>query len=228
MRIIVITAILFAALGACSPRQVAAPTAAACGGDAAPAVNASCDIRTDAHTYRVKFGGAPEGGAGTVGIDVLVGHDAVGQQFSETGVSAYSYPKLEDVDGDGRADILIARDGGAANQSVAFWRQSDDGAFVRLGEVNGVTLTKTADGFLAVPARSSAAEWLVTFYRIDEAALTKLGALTVKAEKTSDAGEVLDSSCTLTDDSGVSALDLTDKAAETKFCAEPAAQVFSK
>lgn len=227
MKKLLIATIAFAALAACSPKQeTAEATVAACGGDAAPAAAQTCDIRTDATTYRVKFGPAPKAGAGTVAVDVLVGHDAVGQTLNETGVSAYSYPKLEDVDGDGKADILIARDGGAANQTIAFWRQKEDGGFARVGEVNGVTLTKTADGFLAVPARSSAAEWLITFYRVDEAALAKLGALTVKAEKTDAEGKVLDSSCTLTDDSGIGALDMTDKAAEQKFCAEPAAQVF--
>lgn len=226
MKKIVMAAFALAALAACSPKQeTATPAIAACA-EAEPTAGQTCDIKTEATTYRVKFGPAPEAGAGTVSVDVLVGHDAVGQTVSESGVSSYAAPRVEDVDGDGKADLLIAREGGAANQTIAFWRQKEDGGFARVGEVNGVTLTKTADGFLAVPARASAAEWIVTFYRIDEATLTKLAALTVKAEKTNDAGAVIDSSCTLTDDSGLGALDMTDKAAETKFCAEPAAQVF--
>src|SRR3972149_4049477 len=103
-----IAAVLFiAALAACSPKKDAPRPPAVGGGGAAPAAAQSCDIKTDAHTYRVTFGTAPDGGAGTIGIDVLVGHDAGRQTLNATGASAPAYPKLEDADGDGKADILI-------------------------------------------------------------------------------------------------------------------------
>ena len=181
----------------------------------------------DGHILRVKFGPVPVGDKGTISIDVLSGSNAVTQTLSETGTGDYFYPSVDDFDQDGRHDVLIVRNGGAVNFEQALWRQDANGKFVRLGAINGVNVSKTADGYLAVPARGSAAEWSVDFYQIADAPLTPLATIAVAADKT-EGDKVVHSSCTLTVSPGIKALNLTAKAAEKKFCAEPAAKVFDK
>ncbi|MES1200498.1 MAG: hypothetical protein ABUS57_03505, partial [Pseudomonadota bacterium] len=111
-----------------------------------------------------------------------------------------------------------------ANANYAFWRNVN-GNYVRLGELDGVQFAHTADGYIAAPARSSAAEWEVPFYRVDPTALTPLLTLDVTADA-DDQGHVTGFACEIESAPGLASLHMTRAAAQAKFCAEPAAKVF--
>jgi hypothetical protein len=216
-------AILAIGLSACGPKVAQAPRAA-CAGDTAPAASSSCDLTLDGRTLRVGYGAMKEGVGGTVSIDVLGADGKPVQTLSETDVSEYSYPVVEDVDQDGKNDLLITRITGNVNAEQGVWRQQGDGKFVRVGQVSGTERTRMPDGLIAVPARSAANNWVVAFYRMDEAALTPIASVDTKAEL-SDSGEVGKTTCTLTDSPGIASLNLDAKAAEKKFCGEPAVTI---
>jgi len=214
--------ILALALVACTPahQERIATLAAECPATAQEGFGAlDCRVAHGADNYMVHFAGEP---AGATGGEVTV--EAGDQRLTEGNVSAYLAPNIEDVDGDGADDVMIARDSGMVNVNYAFWRNVR-GHYVRLGEVSGVEFKRTADGLLAVPARGGAADWSVYFYSISDTAMTPVATVDVHAEG-DDQGHVTSSTCTLNEAPGIAALHLTQAQAQTKFCAEPAARVF--
>ncbi|UPT61205.1 MAG: hypothetical protein M0D54_12175 [Hyphomonadaceae bacterium JAD_PAG50586_4] len=168
--------------------------------------------------------GAP---GGAVSVDVLGENGAVLQTMLESDVSEYLAPSVQDVDGDGRGDILIARERGNVNTASGVWVfNGDAGAYRRVGEISGVTIQNTSDGYVAVPARSSAAAWNVAFYQLDANGLHMLASVNIEGEEL--AGGQIRSTCSLLDAPGIAGLNLSTGDAEAKFCAEPAAQVFEQ
>ncbi len=128
--------------------------------------------------------------AGNVRVDVLNDDGGVAQTFTESNVSEYVHPNVEDIDGDGRADILIGLASGNVNTEYAVWLYNGaDNAYRRAGDVSGVEFSRTSEGYLAVPARSSAASWNVAFYRIGPT-LEPLVTINVTATDVTDAGQV--------------------------------------
>lgn len=221
------------ALSACAksaPTQ-AAPAAAPCAdmpvatGELTPG---ECQLEVSGRVVRFTFAPVAEGAvAGNVSAEVIDEDGAVVQTLLEPDVSEYLPPSAEDVDGDGRADILIRRESGNVNTVSGVWIYSGErGAYQRAGEVSGVEIQRTSEGYIAVPARSGAAAWNVAFYRLDEGGLIPLVTVGVEAQDVSADGRVTRSDCTLTDAPGLADLNLTLEAAQAKFCAEPAAGVF--
>jgi hypothetical protein len=180
-----------------------------------------CRVAHGADNYMVRFAAEP---AAATGGEVTV--EAGGQRLTETNVSVYLAPAIEDVDGDGAVDVLIARDSGNVNVDYAFWRNVH-GRYVRMGELNGVEFKRTPEGFLAAPARAGAADWSVGFYSVSDAAIAPLASVDVHAEGDAD-GHVTKVACTLANAPGIAALHLTRAQAQAKFCAEPAARVFDQ
>lgn len=170
---------------------------------------------------------ATDGAGGVVRIDVLNDDGAVAQTFSETDVSQFAQPRIEDIDGDGRADILIGRVTGNVNTEYGVWVYSGaDNAYRRAGDVSGVEISRTNDGYLAVSARSSAASWGISFYTVG-ASLEPLVTVSVTATDTTDDGQVRATECAIEAAPGLASLNMTEEAARAKFCAEPqAAGVF--
>ncbi|MGE0741342.1 MAG: hypothetical protein AB7O98_08370 [Hyphomonadaceae bacterium] len=188
----------------------------------------ACRLEATDQRIRVTFASVVEGGTGgTVTADVLSETGAVVQSMVERDVSEYLPPSVQDIDGDGRGDVLIARESGNVNTAHAVWIYSGArGAFHRVGEVSGVEITRTNDGYIAVPARSGAAAWNVAFYRLDEEALHPLLTVGVEAQGQGSDGVVTRATCTVTDAPGLAELAMRLEDARAKFCIEPAAQVF--
>lgn len=214
------------ALGACSPGVAPDPTVElpACGdlvltGELTPN---ECRLEATGGALHVRFADVPAGAVGgTVSVDVLGADNSVVQTIIEPDVLEYLPPIVQDVDGDGRGDILIARESGNVNTAHAIWLFSgENGAYRRVGEVSGVEIARTEDGYVVVPARSSAAAWNVAFYRLDGEGLHMLATVNVEGEEVNAA---IRSTCTLADAPGISAIDLSIADAQTKFCAEPVA-----
>jgi hypothetical protein len=180
-----------------------------------------CRVAHGGDNYLVHFAAEP---AGASGGEVTIAAGA--QRLTETGVSVYLAPSIEDVDGDGADDVLIARDSGNVNVDYAFWRNVH-GRYVRMGELNGVEFKRTPEGLLAAPARDGAADWSVDFYSVSDAGMAAVASVDVHAEA-DDHGQVTKVACALGDAPGIGALQLTRAQAQAKFCAEPAARMFDQ
>ena len=143
-----------------------------------------------------------------------------GQLMEETVAEGQALPSLEDINGDGRPDLLIPRETGNVNTVQAVWLAGEgSGAYTRLGEIAGIGHSRTADGLLAVPARSSAAAVEITFYRIEPTALAEAAVVTVTGEPRPDGS--LATRCELT--RKPEGETFTDAQMQEKFCAEPVA-----
>ena len=190
-------------------------------------IERTCTFIANDETLRARYSPVSEGAmGGAVSVDVLGENGVVLQTMLESDVSEYLPPSVQDVDGDGRGDILIARERGNVNTASGVWVfNGDAGAYRRVGEISGVEIVNTADGYVAVPSRGGAAMWNVAFYQLDAEGLHMLASVNVEGEEL--AGGQIRSTCALLDAPGIDRVGLTTELAEAKFCAEPAAQVFA-
>lgn len=184
----------------------------------------ACRIEAGGQVFNVTYADVPEGVAGgAVTIEVIGPDGAVAQSILEQDVSEYRHVSLEDIDGDGRIDIRIPIATGNVNTQSALWVfNGERGLYQRVGDVSGISIERTADGYLAVPARSSAVAWNVAFYRFDEGGIHPILTLLIEAP----AGRSTEPGCRIESAPGLRDVNLDEAAARAKFCAEPAAQVF--
>lgn len=152
-------------------------------------------------------------------VSVVAKGDATVQTIDERMGNTFNAPSLEDFDKDGKIDILVPLETGNVNTTWAAWRQADDGKFVRVGEPNGVSIEKTASGYIATPARSAANESDVSFYKLDADQLQPI--LTVNVVAQGEPDKITGVDCSIEDDGGLLATGLTADAAKAQFCAEP-------
>jgi hypothetical protein len=157
-----------------------------------------------------------------VRVTKMVGVEA-GQVMEEMPVTLLVPAQYKDVNGDGEGDILITRDIGNVNAVDGVWLGSPDGApFYRVGEVAGDFGEPTSDGFMTVSARSSADTQCISFYKVPERELLLAASACVTATESNADGVVTATTCALENTDGLAAFNLTEEAAKTKFCAEPA------
>ncbi len=154
-----------------------------------------------------------------VTVQVVQTGDATIQEFKERMGNTFNGPTVKDFDGDGKADVLLPLETGNVNTTWAVWRQVDGPKFVRVGEPNGVSIVKTDSGYIAVQGRSSAADYYVSFFKLEPEELKPV--LTIEVSGKGEPGKVTDVECALTDDGGLAGTGLTEDAAHEKFCAEP-------
>ena len=226
MRIAATSALMLAACGDQTAQHLAAGLKPCAERELSGALSpASCQLQSSGQTLRVTYADLAAGTrTGAVSIDVLGEEGQVEQTLLEADVSEYLAPSLQDVDGDGRADILIPRASGNVNTDYGVWIY-DGARYGRVGEISGVEVERTADGLIAVPARSSAASWNVRYYRLDESGLRHLITAQIDGQEQLPDGSVR-STCTVSEAPGLADLNLSERAAEERFCAEPASQVF--
>lgn len=153
-----------------------------------------------------------------INVQVVAPGDATLQTIDERMGNTFNGPSLEDFDKDGKLDILLPLETGNVNTTWAAWRQLDAGKFVRVGEPSGVSIVKTASGYIATPARSSANEWSISFYKLEGDALEPVATADITAEGEPD--KITGTTCDVTDDGGVAAAGLTVDTAKAQFCAE--------
>jgi hypothetical protein len=220
--------LLATALMACSPPQQAVETT-----DIVPCADiepenglepGECQLEASGQTLHVKFQPIAAGAeTGAVSIDVLGEDGAVVQTMLEPDVTEYIAPIIQDVDGDGRADILAARESGNVNTTYGVWIfNGERGVYERVGDLSAVEIERTSDGLIAAVARSSANSWSVAFSKLDEGGLHLIASVYVTAPEEEGGTPT----CTLEESQGIRDLNLTEQAARERFCAEPAAQVF--
>jgi hypothetical protein len=156
----------------------------------------------------------------TVKVQVVAPGDARLQTIEETMGNTFEGVKVVDIDVDGREDLLVPLETGNVNTSWALWMQTADGkSFVRAGEPSGVGVSKTESGYISVPARSSANEWGVTFYKLEGGELKPV--VTADVIANGEPAKMTGVDCTVTDAGGLASTGLDAAAAQKHFCAEP-------
>jgi hypothetical protein len=219
------------ALAACAPpkpnERAAIEALPACKGTGAAQPEEKCKMDVGGRTARVEFGILQADGKslGSVNIDVLGAKDDTLSPISQLNVETNLYPRAEDFDKDGRVDILIPVEQGNANTRHTVWLQKADGAFNFAGEIGGVSHDKMPSGLIAVPARSSAAEWNVAFYRVDDAKLTPIATVASTAQMSGDGKALKSTTCELIEQPGIASMNLDAAAAEKTFCADPSVTI---
>ncbi|MFI6869195.1 hypothetical protein [Nocardia sp. NPDC050406] len=182
------------------------------------------DCRLQSHdavgvTFEVR-----RGAASTITIDVLADGARV-QTLTERDVRHPSDPSLRDVDGDGRDELLVPIQLATANTRFAVYRATESATeFHRSGELTGVGIDTTEDGYVVTPARVDYASWDIAFLRFTDDTLDPVVTAQVRLLP-SEGGAPPVSECTLVDAGGLHSTGLTSlEAARERFCAEPSVQ----
>ena len=119
-------------------------------------------------------------GDGVLRAEITGADGASLQVIEEEAIGVYNYPYLEDLTGDGLADLMLPQLTGMVNTSYALWVQAADGQFSRAGELSGFDITLGSDGLIAASGRSSAAEWETSYYSLVSGALTEVAAVVTR------------------------------------------------
>ncbi len=224
---IIVAALAALALTACAPDRNAAMAELMPCADVVfePGVFSAneCRIEANGEGVHVTYAEAEEDAvAGSVTLELIGERGNVRQVMLEPDVAQYLAPRVHDVDGDGRADLLVGRSTGNVNTVSGVWIfNGERGVFARVGEINGVAVTRTEEGYVAVASRSSASTWNVAFSALDAGGMKLVASVDVEGLEREDGSLV--SRCRLSDAPGIAELQLAPADAQAKFCAEPAA-----
>ncbi|MEO9969381.1 MAG: hypothetical protein ABJG15_06055 [Hyphomonadaceae bacterium] len=163
----------------------------------------------------VRYGGSdPEIFESPTILSVTTQDGTIVQTISESTETFHFSPTMQDLDLDGRADLLVPLETGNVNTVFALWHGQDaDTPFTRLGELSGVGVDIGADGLFSMPARSSVATWDDTYYKIEDNTLVEIA---IKSVEYSEDGSIY--ACAITDAGSLSLIGLTAEDAQTRFC----------
>ncbi|MBL1074506.1 hypothetical protein JK358_08860 [Nocardia sp. 2] len=171
-------------------------------------------------TFDVKRTGI--GNAITLTIDVFDADGTATQTISEPDTQALAdNPKLRDIDGDGRDELIVPLQAAGANTAYAIYHSADGVEYTRAGEVSGLGIESTPDGYTAISAKNGTQGWDISFWTFESGTLTPL--LTAQVTFVYDGNQkVVDNQCTVVDDGGLYSTGVQSQAAaRAKFCAEP-------
>lgn len=185
---------------------------AACGDYQSAGLSAgACLLEANGEVLQAEF--AAPSDAGVVAIKVIDDTGRVRQVVMEENVEQHIAPYTHDIDGDGRADIVMPRARGNVNMVSALWLFADDGYYRRLGEINGYEFARTDDGLLGVRSRGSAAQYNIAYFGMGEGRLQLIASVDVELAEDGQRR-----SCVLADAPGLAALALTVEQGEAHFC----------
>lgn len=201
MKLQLLAALPLAALIACTPKTEAPAEAPAASEEvaAAPASLPTCAEAETASggqlpmltTCRLDLGEGRSAvisstdmaeGDGILRAEITGADGASLQVIEEEAIGVYNYPYLEDLTGDGLADLMLPQLTGMVNTSYALWVQGADGLFSRAGELSGFDITLGSDGLIAASGRSSAAEWETGYYSFENGALKEIAVVVTRAD----------------------------------------------
>ena len=136
------------------------------------------------------------------------------QTITETIDGTYTLPNFDDLDGDGRAELLVPLMTGNVNTSFAVWRGKDGEAqFERAGEVGGIDVAAYEDGMFVTPARGSASSWYTSYYIFSD---NKVLAVATAENTLGEDGET--ETCVVVDEGGLAGVGMSLEAAQARFC----------
>jgi hypothetical protein len=135
---------------------------------------------------------------------------------------------LQDVDGDGRDELIIPIAqhlfNGSPNTRFAVWRAPGDRLHYERTQMVGQAVYPSGDGYLVTNGGALDSRDL-TFYLPTDAGYTLVVVLTIEAEEVDpDTHRVLTVICRAHQEDGLHAVDMNLHQAEDTFCASPAAK----
>ena len=134
---------------------------------------------------------------------------------------------LDDLDGDGRDEVIIpmsrTRFNGSANTRFSVWRAVGDGTHFERTQMVGQAAYPSGDGYLVVNGGALTSRDL-DFYIPTGAGFTLAVSLTIEPEQVEPGtGRVITLSCRAHQQQGLGSIDMDVRQAEQTFCASPAA-----
>lgn len=189
-----------------------------------------CSLHSGGLDFAVNYWTAPElSGPGAVKVVVSDPSGEVVQTIDELlEPSSPGGVGLQDVDGDGRDELIIpiARHpfNGGPNTRFAVWRAPGDRLHFERTQMVGQAVYPSGDGYLVTNGGALDSRDL-TFYLPTGAGYTLVVVLTIEAEEV-DPGthRVLTVVCRAHQEDGLHAVDMSLRQAEETFCASPAAK----
>ncbi|WP_405484154.1 hypothetical protein [Nocardia sp. NBC_00511] len=157
-------------------------------------------------------------------VTVLDSSGSQVQTLTEHPVHTQAEPRLRDLDGDGRDELIVPLDLTTANIRYAVYHATGDATRLeRAGELAGIGIDLSAAGYTVVTARDSYEKWQIEFWTFAADILQPL--VTAEVQLLDDGtGHVGGSQCTVIDTGGLARTGLTQDQATDQFCAEPAVQ----
>jgi len=196
----------------------------------AVAPHTDCRMHSGALDFAVTYWTTPElPGPGAVKVVVTDPSGAVVQTIDELlEPSSPGGVGLEDVDGDGRDELIIPIAqhlfNGGANTRFSVWRAPGDRLHFERTQMLGQAVYPSGDGYLVTNGGALDSRDL-TFYLPTEAGYTLVVVLTIEAEEVDpDTHRVLTVICRAHQEDGLHAVDMNVHQAEDTFCASPAAK----
>lgn len=221
-----LTAVSVLALAACKPQtpapaaETAAAGLAACESLTEEAFDdfsrADCRMALPDETGRtVEFRFAALVDYQTPATIILIDADGTSPQEISTVIDGgYGMPQVIDIDGDGRADLLVPLYTGNVNTNYTLWRSVEaTPPFVLAGEIGGIDFGPVGDGLFASTARGSATTWYTSYYTFADNQLSPVATAETELSENGPA------TCKVEDDGGLDALGLTLDDARLRFCA---------
>ncbi|WP_327141372.1 hypothetical protein [Nocardia sp. NBC_01327] len=195
-----------------------------CGDIGTAAMPADCQLQSRdpaGITFEIRHTGSPAHLVTTVTL--LDSAGAFVQTLVEPEADAPgAVPKLRDLDGNGRDELVIPIFLATANMRYAVYHANGDSLeYHRAGELAGIGIDTSASGYVVVSARAEYASWDVEFWKFSPDDLTPI--VTAQVRPIDDGtGKVAGTTCAVIDSGGLAATGLTPTQADTQFCAEPA------
>jgi hypothetical protein len=205
------------------------PQTAALISPTATSPHTDCRLHSGALDFAVTYWTAPElSGPAAVKVVVTDPSGEVVQTIDELlEPSSPGGVGLQDVDGDGRDELIIpiARHlfNGGPNTRFAVWRAPGDRNHFERTQMVGQAVYPSGDGYLVTNGGALDSRDL-TFYLPTGAGYTLVVVLTIEAEEVDpDTHRVLTVVCRAHQEDGLHAVDMSLRQAEETFCASPAA-----
>jgi hypothetical protein len=206
------------------------PQTAAVIAPSAVSPHTDCRMHSGALDFAVTYWTAPEvPGPRAVKVVVTDASGEVVQTIDELlEPSSPGGVGLEDIDGDGRDELIIpiARHpfNGSANTRFSVWRAPGDRLHFERTQMVGQAAYPSGDGYLVTNGGALDSRDL-TFYLPTGAGYTLVVVLTIEAEQVDpDTHRVMTVICRAHQEDGLHAVDMSLRQAEETFCASPAAK----
>jgi hypothetical protein len=192
--------------------------------------HSDCRMHSGALDFAVTYWTTPElPGPGAVKVVVTDPSSEVVQTIDELlEPSSPGGVGLQDVDGDGRDELIIPIAqhlfNGSPNTRFSVWRAPGDRLHFERTQMVGQAVYPSGDGYLVTNGGALDSRDL-TFYLRTGAGYTLVAVLTIEAEEVDpDTHRVLTVVCRAHQEDGLHAVDMNVHQAEDTFCASPAAK----
>jgi hypothetical protein len=239
-RALLTAVIAIAVAGAVCPRAAAepynsppCPNTAAVINPTSQQAHPNCKLHANGLTFDVFYFKVPEvPGPQAVKVTVTDASGAPVQTIDELlEPSSPSGVGLQDLDGDGRDEVIIpiaqnfyGDSTASSNTRFSVWRAAGDSTHFERTQMVGQAVYPSGDGYVVVNGGSPSSRDL-TFYLPTGAGFTLVAVLTIEAEQLDpDTHRVLTVTCRARQETGLQAVDMDVSAAQDTFCGSPAAR----